>query len=208
MKKEIVFLGIDGSGKSTMSIMSKIYLEKKGFNVKIVPFHKWVFADFLRTVFGKVIDKDRKDRNSPYSPPPKSFSSIIKPPIAFIDNIIFYILNKPIKNNHIVIYDRFICATQIKFRALNYNVKWFEGLWWNLKPKNAIIFTLDVDESIERQIRRNDPYAYTKEQLTIEQELYIKLAKKYNFPIINTTNISPEETFQQLEVELNKIIKK
>jgi len=208
MKKEIVFLGIDGSGKSTMSGISKKYLEGKGFYVKIVPFHKWVIAGFLRSLFGKAIDKGRMDRKSPYSPPKKSFASFIKPPIAFIDNIIFHLLNKPIKNNHIVIFDRFICATQIKFKALNYNVYWFERLWWNYKPQNAIIFTIDIEASIERQIKRYDPYAYTKEQLELEQDLYIKLAEKYNFPIIKTTNSTPENTFKLVEVELNKIISK
>jgi len=208
MRKEIVMLGIDGSGKSTMSDMSKEYLGNKGFKVKIVPFHKWVIAGFLRSLFGKAIDKGRKDRKSPYSPPKKSFPSFIKPPVAFIDNIIFHLLNKPYKKNHIVIFDRFICATQIKFKALNYNVAWFKKLWWNYKPQNAILFIIDIEASIERQIKRNDPYAYTKQQLGLEQDLYIKLAEKYNFPIIKTTNSTPEKTFKLVEAELNKIINK
>lgn len=206
MRKEIVMLGIDGSGKSTMSDMSREHLERIGYKVKIIHFDKWIIAGFLRSLFGKAIDKDRKDRKSPYSPPKKSFSSFIKPPVAFIDNIIFHLLNKPYKNNHIVIFDRFICATQIKFKALNYNVAWFEKLWWNYKPKNAIIFIIDVEASIERQIKRNDPYAYTKEQLEFEQNLYIKLAEKYDFPIIKTTKSTPENTFKIVRVELNKVI--
>jgi thymidylate kinase len=206
MRTEIVYLGIDGAGKSTMANMSKAYIEEHGYNVRIVPFHKWVIAGYLRSIFGKSIDKGRKDRKSPYSPPQKSFAAFIKPPVAFIDNIIFHIVNKPRRDKQVVIYDRFVCATQIKFQTLGYQVSWFKKLWWNYKPKNAIIFLLDIDESIERQIRRSDPYAYTKEQLERERNMYVEYARKYKFPIINTTASLPERTFELVKYELDKII--
>jgi len=206
MNSEIVFLGIDGAGKSTMSEMSVDYLTSKSYDVKIVPFHKWVIAGYLRAVFGKSIDVGRKDRTSPYTPPKKSFAAFIKPPIAFIDNILFHWLNKPRKDNQVVIFDRFVCATQIKFYTLGYKVLWFKKLWWSYKPKNAIIFIIDIEESIARQIKRNDPYAYTREQLERERNLYIEFAKKYDFPIINTTNSSPENTFVKVKQELDKIV--
>ena len=203
---EIAFLGIDGAGKSTLSGLSKQYLENKGYKVKIIPFHKWIFADILRSIFGRSIDRDRVDRKSPYSPDKNSLAAFIKPPIAFIDNIIFYFLNKPSHKNEIFIYDRFICATQIKFAALNYRVKWFKKIWWNVPPQNAIIFILDIEESITRQIKRNDPYAYTREQLTVERNLYIDFAKNYNFPLVNTSQSNIDETFEKVKKILDKLI--
>jgi len=203
---EISFLGIDGAGKSTMSSLSKEYLESQGYNVTIIPFHKWVFADKLRTVFGNVVDRDRQNRTSPYSPQRKSFSSLIKPPVAFVDNLLFYLLNRPSKKNEIFLYDRFICATQIKFSALNYHVNWFKGLWWNIPPKNAIVFLLSIDESIRRQNRRNDPYAYTKNQLAKEYNLYLNLAKNYGYPVIYTDEECINTTFQKVQVILNRVV--
>jgi thymidylate kinase len=195
-KIKIAFLGIDGSGKSTVSDEFSKYLVQKGYDVKIVPFHKWVFADKLRSAFGRYIDKDRKDRNSPYSPQKKSFSSFIKPPIAFIDNVLFYWLNAPKKKKQVFIYDRFICATQIKFMALNYRVKWFKFLWWNIKPDYAFIFDVSIEDSLRAQIERKDPYLYTEEQLSVERNMYLAFAKKHNFPIIQRT--SRKETFDNV----------
>ncbi|VBB43651.1 hypothetical protein TRIP_B300036 [uncultured Desulfatiglans sp.] len=48
---KITFLGIDGSGKSTLARMLTEYLEAREIKVTLVPFHKWVFADFFRPEF-------------------------------------------------------------------------------------------------------------------------------------------------------------
>lgn len=185
----LALLGVDGSGKSTMSKVIKEHLEELGYIVTIVPFHKWVIADKLRNLFGGVVDKGRKDRNSQYSPPPKSFSAKIKPPIAFLDNILFYRMNAPKSDKEIYIYDRFISATQIKFKGLGYSNGWFKKLWWSYKPDFAIVFNVDVDVSVKRQHSRNDPYAYTKEILEIEKEMYLRYAEHHNFPIVESKDI-------------------
>ncbi len=127
MANRIVLLGIDGSGKSTMAEIIKDHCENKGYNVTIIPFHHWLFADKFRSVFGKMIDRGRKGRNTPYKPPAKSFAAFVKPIIAYIDNILFYKVNSPKKKEQIFIYDRFICATQIKFAALGYYNNWFKS---------------------------------------------------------------------------------
>lgn len=199
---KIALLGIDGAGKSTISIELKRIFEAKGFRVKIIPFHKWIFADILRNIFGNILDKDRKGKTTPYSPKKNSLSSYIKPPIAFIDNIIYYLINSPTGKNKIYIYDRFICATQIKFKALNYHVNWFRFLWWNIIPDFAFILDINVDESIKRQIRRKDKYIWHKEQLCIEQNEYVQYAKKHNYPII--ANQSKSDTIKTITEILEK----
>jgi thymidylate kinase len=208
VKYELALLGIDGSGKSTMAKYISDYLIEEGFEPIIVPFHNWVFADKLRNVFGKILDRGRVDRKSPYIPPKNSLGTFIKPPVAFLDNVLFYLLNKPRRKNQVVIFDRFICATQIKFLACNYRTNWFKPLWWRFKPKNAIIFLIDEDESIKRQSGRNDDYVWEKSQLIKEKDLYKKFAYQYGFPIIVTKGKSPEQTFKEVKIIINKIIGK
>jgi len=188
-KLRIALLGVDGSGKSTMSKIIKEYCENKGYSVRVIPFHHWVFADKLRAIFGKIIDKGRDGRSTPYSPPKKSFASFIKPPIAFLDNLLFLWINSPKKKNQIYIYDRFVCATQIKFSVLNYSNTWFKKLWWTIKPDLAIIFDVDLEESVKRQLSRNDPFAYPKEILWKERNMYLDYAKKHDFPIVKSKDI-------------------
>ena len=148
----IALLGIDGSGKSTISKELEQWLESKGNKVKIIPFHYWVFADKLKRRTWKYVDKDRPSIKRPYEPKKNSIAALIKPFVAFVDNIFFYIHNLPDGEKYnIVIFDRFICATQIKLNALNYRTNWFKSFWWNFKPDFAVIFDIPVNISIERQ---------------------------------------------------------
>lgn len=200
----IALLGIDGSGKSTISKELKDWLETKGNKVKIIPFHYWVFADKLKKRTSKYIDKGRPSINRPYEPKKRSFAGIVKPVIAFADNLLFYIHNLPDgKNYNVVIFDRFICATQIKLNALNYTTKWFKPFWWNFKPDFAVVFDIPVEISIERQKKRGDPYLYTKDQLSIEKEMYKKFSRNHGFPILDNEK-NKEISIKRIKNELKK----
>ncbi len=196
---KIVFLGIDGAGKSTMVEHSRAYLKSQGYEAIIIPFHKWVFADKLRNVFGKALDKGRTGRNAPYSPKKNSLAALSKPFVALLDNILFYWLNRPGKKKEVYLYDRFICATQIKFIALNYRAKWLKFIWWNIHPPLIILFDIDVETSVKRQLSRNDPYAYKPEQLQIERDLYLKFAKSKNAFIFDNTKADIEASFNRIK---------
>ena len=195
----ISLLGIDGSGKTTTSKELKLWLESNGNKVKIIPFHHWVFAENLKKKAWKTIDKGRPSIQRPYEPKKNSLAAIIKPIVALVDNIIFYIMKFPDgKEADVVIFDRFICATQIKLGALNYHTKWLKPIWWNIKTDIAFIFDVSEDLSIKRQIQRNDSYVYTKEQLRCERKEYLDYAQKNGLLVIDNNVNSKDESIEKI----------
>jgi thymidylate kinase len=125
-------------------------------------------------------------------------SAIIKPPIALIDNIIFYILNRSKKDKEIFIYDRFICATQIKLSALNYHSRWLKYIWRNISTDQTFVIDIDPELSLQRQLERNDPYTYPIEILQREREGYMDLGKAKGYTIIDNSD--------SLQAALNTVI--
>ena len=168
--------------------------------MEVVPFHKWIFAHKIRRRFIGAVDKGRPDINIPYEPRKNSFASIIKPVIAFFDNYLLYINSQPDgRRISITIFDRFICATQIKFKALNYQVDWFRPLWQTISTDLGFIIDVPVEISLERQIQRGDPYTYTLEQLSIERVEYLHYAEKHGFPVVKGQNSLEENVIMIFE---------
>ena len=182
----ISFLGIDGSGKSTLIGLLGDELDRRGYDVTVVPFHKWLFADRLKGAFGKGVDIDREAVAQPYAPQPYSLAAFVKPIIAFFDNYFMYINRLPSnRENGYFIFDRFICATQIKFKALNYRVEWFRPVWSSFRTDYGFVIDIPIDTSIRRQSERDDPYVYSADQLSIEKNEYLQIATKHGYDIIN-----------------------
>lgn len=185
----LAFLGIDGTGKSTHAEKIASWLQANGIKCKVIPFHKWVFADMLKKRFGKYMDKDREEESlKPYAPRRYSLPALIKPIIALIDNVLMYYLSKwKYRDYDIQIFDRFICATFIKSKALNYHVEWIRPIWNGIKPEIGVVLDITVERSIEMIKGRGDHILYTPEQLSIERREYLKMAKKHGYSVFNTS---------------------
>ena len=185
----IAFLGIDGSGKSTHAEKIASWLQANGIKCKVIPFHKWIFADMLKKRLGKYMDKGREEESlKPYAPRRYSLPALIKPIIALIDNVLMYYLSKwKYRDYDVIIFDRFICATFIKSKALNYHVEWIRPIWNGIKPEIGVVLDIPVKRSTEMIKGRGDHILYTSEQLSIERKEYLKMAKKYGFSVFDTT---------------------
>ena len=96
-------------------------------------------------------------------------------------------LNKPSKGE-VIIFDRFICATQIKFNSLGYQNSWFRFLWNIALSKNTFYMNVDVPTSVARQKSRGDDFTYSGATLSIERKHYLNIARRFNLKIVNGLN--------------------
>ncbi len=185
----IAFLGIDGTGKSTHAEKISCWLRENEIKCMIIPFHKWMFADILKKGLGKYVDKGRDKKSlRPYTPKRYSLSALVKPPVALFDNILMYYLSKwKYKDYDAIIFDRFICATVIKSKSLNYHVEWFRPIWQNIKTDIGLVLDTPIQESIQTIEDRADHILYTTEQLSCEREEYLEIARKCGYPVFDTS---------------------
>ena len=185
----VAFLGIDGTGKSTHAGRIKAWLQENEIKCIVVPFHKWLFVDILKKKFGNYVDKGR-DRTSlrPYTPKRHSMAAIVKPIAALIDNIsMYYIIKWKYMNYDVIIFDRFICATQIKGKALNYHADWLRPVWQNIRTDIILVLDAPLQKSINAIMDRGDHILYTGEQLSLERKEYLDIAKRFNCPVFDSS---------------------
>ncbi len=203
----IAFMGIDGTGKSTHAEKIRLWLNENGIRTIIIPFHKWLFAGFLKKIFGGYVDKGRvKNSLKPYSPKRNSTASLIKPVVSLIDNIGMYYLYKFLYRDYdVIIFDRFICATFIKGKALNYQVEWLRPLWGNIKTDFSLVFDAPMQKSLDAIKDRGNHIEFTAEQLLFEKKEYNDMAKEFNYPIFDTSK-STDNVQQEIKTYLNNVI--
>lgn len=186
----IAFLGVDGTGKSTHAEKICSWLNEKEITCIVIPFHKWMFADILKRRVGKFVDSDRKhDSLKPYTPKKYSFSALIKPPVALLDNILMFYFSKwKYRDYDVIIFDRFVCATLIKSKALNYHVEWLRPIWKNIKTDIGLVLNAPLEKSLGTIDDRGNHIIYTAAQLEVERKEYLEIAEKSNYPVFETSN--------------------
>ena len=188
----LALLGIDGSGKSTYSYFFKKIFEENGFDVEIIRYHKYLFVErlskLLRQTKREKFDKIRYfDSRSFYKG--NKMLKLLRALLSLVDNILLYLFKvyPKVAKGKIVILDRFIWSTYIKYSALGYPLKFLEPIWFLIKPRYAIIFDIPEDVSIQRVMKRDEPIRYAKEVLRYERNMYSIVAKRYGYPIVPTT---------------------
>ncbi len=198
----LVLLGIDGSGKTThMRRILELY-RKLGLRVVEHHYHVYLFVDKLSRASapgrtGKPLDVRRYYFHSGGSV--RRILRIVRALLSLLDNILLYlfVIKPKLMRGSVVVSHRFIWSTYIKYKALGYPVKGLEKLWFLLRPHYAIIFDIPGIVSYERVLRRGEHIRYPPWVLEEERIDYLRIARRYGYPVVDTSSRSVEESWRE-----------
>jgi len=185
----VALLGIDGSGKSTHAEELEKWFKARGYYCTRVPFHRYLFVDALA-----------RRRESQGTTGERRGGNPLRPFLSAIDNLILFTLTSFGKGieGRVVLYDRYIWSTYVKYQALGYPVRPLRWLYMLPKPKFAVVLDVTVDKSLAVIRGRPDHIRYRSEVLGEERAEYASIAKRRNLPIIDA---SRDRAMVQEEIE-------
>ena len=201
----IALLGIDGSGKSSHSMFIARWLEGRGYTCTVMPFHRYLFVERIATVSSVVGRKGRKGGGGDKFRFRRG-GNLLRPVASLFDNLLLQFSSSVgcRVEGKVVIYDRFIWSTYIKYKALGYPVKAISGLYLSPRPTFALVLDVPVEKSLQVIDERVAHIHYPREVLESERQEYLQIAKKKGYPIIDAT--APfAEVQEEIESRLDRL---
>ncbi len=195
----IALLGIDGSGKSSHAAATGRWLEGRGYRCTVMPFHRYIFVERLAAMSSAVRSgRERGDKLTF-----KRGGNPLRPVASLVDNLLLQLASSIgcRAEGRVVIYDRFIWSTYIKYEALGYPVKPISGLYLAPRPTSALVLDVPVDKSLRVIDERVAHIHYPREVLASERARYLDVARKNGYPVIDAT-ASFEEVQQKIQARL------
>jgi len=189
----VALLGIDGSGKSSHSTVTSGWLESRGYRVELMPFHRYLFVERLSSISSAVRG----------TPTVSTRRNPLRPVLSLADNLLLQIstsLGCRIEGT-VVVYDRFIWSTYIKYEALGYPVRPLSFLYLLPRPLFAIVLDVPVDKSLRVIDERVAHIHYPRSVLQHEREAYLRIASRNGYPVIDATG-SFEDVQARIESHL------
>lgn len=189
----IALLGIDGSGKSSHATVTGRWLEGRGYRCTVMPFHRYLFVERLAAISSAARGGSGKGERFRF----KRGGNPLRPVLSLVDNLILQLTSSVgcRLEGRVVIYDRFIWSTYIKYKALGYPVKPISALYLSPKPTFAIVLDVPVDKSLRVIDERVSHIHYPKEVLESERGQYLEIARRNGYPVIQAT--APFEEVQE-----------
>jgi dTMP kinase len=189
----IALLGIDGSGKSSHSTVTGEWLEARGYTCTLMPFHRYLFVERLAAISSAVGGGGERGINFRY----RQGGNPLRPVASLVDNLILQLTSSVgcRIEGRVVIYDRFIWSTYIKYKALGYRVKAISGLYLSPRPTFALVLDVPVDKSLRVIDERVAHIHYPREVLESERRQYLEIARRNDYPVIDAT--APFEEVQE-----------
>ena len=197
MAKWIFLVGIDGSGKTTHALRLLRELNTAGLEAKYVYmrgsarlFLTIPFLVLMRLLgFIRTYTSPNGLKVSIHFFSKNKAAQVIYPIVVYFDACFytFFLLYIPtILSNHLTIVDRCVIDTLIDTVAdlINFKIlKRYRRLFLKLVPTNSVIVLFDIDEKLAMNRKKDIP---TLQYLKLRRRLYLKLAKLYNWAIVNT----------------------
>lgn len=194
----IALMGVDGSGKTTLSYLLKNLLEKKNKKVLVVKVFDYLILRYFLKVIKVLVNKKLKAHGFPAE---KNKKLVFKlwPLVAYFDNLLFYLIKIwPLKFKYdYVICDRYFYDMAVSYSYLGFSTKWLYNLYIRIIPEPKYAFILDVNPEIAFRRAKEFDLNYFIEQ----RELYLDLVRRKNFQLIDASP-SPEQISDIIE---NKI---
>ena len=195
----VAFLGIDGSGKSTHSTVTRRWLEERGYSCDVMPFHRYIFVERLASIGASGGNGAGASQQFRF----KRGGNRLRPVLSLLDNLVLQLYSSAgcRLEGKVIIYDRFIWSTYIKYKALGYPVKAISGLYLSPRPTFALVLNVPVEKSLRVIDERVTHIHYPREVLESERQEYLDIAKRGGYPVIDAT--APfEEVQEKIEAHL------
>jgi thymidylate kinase len=182
----IALLGIDGAGKSSHARVLGEWLAARGYYVTVMPFHRYLFVERLASMSmgasRRTTTASTGGRRSGRNP--------LRPLLSLVDNLILQIATSVGSRieGRIVIYDRFIWSTYVKYEALGYPVKPLSFIYLLPRPLSAGVRDIPVERSLSVIDERGASHIhYPREVLQKERDRYLSIARAHDYPVIDSS---------------------
>jgi dTMP kinase len=188
----VALLGIDGSGKSTHAAELEKWFIERGYQCTRVPFHRYLFVERLAAARPSSSRIQRKGRGHP-----------LRPLLSALDNIMLYLISSLGRGyeGRVVLYDRYIWSTYVKYKALGYPVRPVRWLYMLPRPKFAVVLDVQVSKSLEVIQGRPEHIRYTSEVLGSERGEYLRIAEESGFPVVDA-----ERDYASVQRDIERIL--
>ena len=185
----VALLGIDGSGKSTHAAELEKWFRQRGYYCTRVPFHRYLFVDALSRG-----SRSKQSRGERWGGNP------LRPCLSALDNLLLYALTSFGRGleGRVVLYDRYIWSTYVKYQALGYPVRPIRWLYMLPRPKFAVVLDITVEKSLAVIDGRPDHIRYRGDVLGEERSEYERIARSRGIPVVDASR--DKETVQS-EIE-------
>lgn len=189
----VAMLGIEGSGKSTHAAALRPWIEALGYRYSNVPFHKYLFVNSLAR--GLVRNFQPRGGRGDGNP--------MRPLLSLVDNLLMCVTTAFGAGfmGKVVVYDRYIWSTYIKYHALGYPVGPLSTFYLLLKPTLAIVLDVELSRSLEVINSRPKQIRYLPEVLAEEREEYLRIARANGYPIIDAMR-----SFEEVQDDIRRVL--
>ena len=187
----VVFLGSDGSGKSTLINQLSFFCSKLYTGVNYYHFRPYFFSNKNPHLSSPVVN--------PHSLPARfSLFSYLKFLYFYFDYLFgyFFVLRPKINNGEIVFFDRHLIDVIVDPKRYRYNSSInFIKFLYNLLPKPDLFFILNADPKIIQNRKKETSLKTIK----LQQDLYLNLKHDISNSVLIFTNGSLRKSLSDIK---------